>query len=66
MGLFSSSSKSSSTTYNQSQQMSSTFGDLAHDNLAAAGDLSIYTEGLAGENLQMIFDNNSAVLEKTV
>ena len=56
MGLFSSKSKSSSTTYNESKQSSGTIGDLSSDNLITGGDL--YMEGLSGQNLSNILENN--------
>lgn len=62
MGLFSSSSKSTSTTYNQSSQSSGTIGDLSSDNQIASGD--IVNEALTGENLQNILDSNETVLSK--
>ncbi len=60
MGLFSSKSKSSSTTYNESKQSSGTIGDLSSDNLITGGDL--YMEGLSGQNLSNILENNQTTL----
>lgn len=64
MGLFSSKSSSTSTTYNQSAQSSGSVGDLSDNNLIAGGD--IYQEGLSGENLQGILANNESVFDKSI
>lgn len=62
MGLFSSKSSSTSTTYNQSAQSSGTIGDLSNDNQISSGD--IINEGLTGDNLKNILDSNESVLSK--
>lgn len=66
MSLFSSSSKSKSTVYNESHQTSNTLGDLSHDNVLAGGDLSIINEGLSHDNLALILDSNTLATEQAI
>ena len=64
--LFSSSSKSTSTVYNESHQTSNTLGDLSHDNVLAGGDLQIVNEGLSHDNLALILDSNTLATEQAI
>ncbi len=68
MGLFSSKSSSSSTTHNQSSQLSGTIGDLSTDNVVAGGDYSVSynPKGLAGSELNAVLSNNQTLLDKTI
>lgn len=49
MGLFSSKSKSSSTTTNQTTTVSQSLGDLSKGNIQASGDVTVH--GFYGEDL---------------
>lgn len=66
MGIFSSKSSSSTTQLTQTQQTSASFGDLAHDNLSAGGDLSIYNEGLSHDNLQLVLGATSSATDNAI
>lgn len=64
MGLFSSKSSSTSTTYNQSAQSSGTIGDLSSGNTIIGGDYN--PNGLSDDNLAMVLGQNQNLLEKTI
>ena len=66
MSLFSSSSKSTSSVYNESHQTSNTLGDLSHDNLLAGGNLEIYQEGLSHDNLDLILSSNDNTTQSAI
>ncbi len=66
MGLFSSKSSSTSTTYNQSAQSSGSIGDLSSDNTIAGGDINYNPVGLVGEELQTILNQNQSLFDATV
>lgn len=64
MGLFSSKSKSSSTTTNYSEQLSGTIGDLSSGNQIIGGD---YTPvGLSDENLAEVLNHEQSLFETVV
>lgn len=54
MGLFSSKSKSSSTTTNQTTNTSGSIGDLSTGNIQGFGDVAVY--GIYGEDLGDLLD----------
>lgn len=66
MGLFSSKSSSTSTTYNQSAQSSGTIGDLSTDNIITGGDYTYAPDGLSDENLGALLTHEQSLFEAAV
>lgn len=62
MGLFSSKSKSTSTTKNESTTVAQTLGDLSTGNIQTTGDLTI--NGLWGEDMQAFLEASQSIVDK--